>query len=319
MATTAIAPRMPLQQLRTTIQLNAHLTALRYATRSVPIRHASGKSKGDNRARDQPKKKKKARIEFKQYSLKDAEQYSLCDAIRSESLSHPIQGQLVKRTTTRYIKAFEVGRPPNSPKYDLAVKLRTVKNGPTVRNQLRLPHAVVTSLRICVICPPDSRHAEAAKRAGASVVGEETVFDALKDGRIEFDRCICHQDSVAKLNKAGVGRILGPRGLMPSAKFGTVVKDVAASVKDLVGGSEYRERNGVLRMAVGQLGFTPEELQANIKTFMTEVKKDIDLLSEKVTKEIHEVVLSSTNAPGFSLNGEFRSSNSPPSRDLAVV
>lgn len=82
MSTTAITPCMPFQHLRTTIQLNAHLTALRYANRSVPIRYASGKSKGDNRARDQPKKKKKARIEFKQYSLKDAEQFSLCDAIR---------------------------------------------------------------------------------------------------------------------------------------------------------------------------------------------------------------------------------------------
>ena len=170
------------------------------------------------------------------------------------------------------------------------MKLRTIKNGPTVRNRLRLPHAVDTSLRICVICPPDSKHAEAAKQAGASVVGEDTVFDAVKEGRIEFDRCICHQESVAKMNKAGLGRILGPRGLMPSAKFGTIVKDVGASVKGLVGGSEYRERNGVLRMAVGQLGFTPEELQANIKTFMGEIKKDIGVLSDRVNKEIHEVV-----------------------------
>ncbi|KAL8936734.1 MAG: hypothetical protein Q9216_004775 [Gyalolechia sp. 2 TL-2023] len=302
MAISVVAPRIPIKQLTTTIQLNAHLTALRYANRSVPIRYASGKSKGTSRTKDQPKKKKKGkgRTDFKQYSLKSAEQFSLCDAIR-------------------YIKAFEVGRPPTSPKYDLAVKLRTIKNGPTVRNRLRLPHAVNTSMRICVICPPNSAHAQAAKKAGASVVGEDTVFDAVKEGRIEFDRCICHQDSVTKMNKAGLGRILGPRGLMPSTKLGTIVQDVRASVKGLVGASEYRERNGVLRMAVGQLGFTPEELQANIKAFMTEIKKDMDLLSEKVTKEIHEVVLSSTNAPGFSLNGDFRSPESPSSRDLAVI
>lgn len=191
---------------------------------------------------------------------------------------------------SRYVKAFEVGRAPTSSKYDLAVKLRTIKNGPVVRNRLRLPHAVDTSIRICVICPPDSKHAEAAKKAGASVVGEDTVFDAVKEGRIEFDRCICHQDSVAKMNKAGLGRILGPRGLMPSAKFGTVVKDVGTSVKGLIGGSEYRERDGVVRMAIGQLGFTPEDLQANIKTFMGEIKKDIGLLSDRVQKDIHEVV-----------------------------
>ncbi|KAI4283263.1 MAG: hypothetical protein L6R35_005231 [Caloplaca aegaea] len=300
MNTPKVIPRVALQQSRTAIQLCIHLNALGNANRSTFVRSASGKSLGDNRVRDQPKKKRKARIEFKQYSLKDAEQYSLCDAMR-------------------YIKAFEVGRPPTSPKYDLAVKLRTIKNGPTVRNRLRLPHAVDTSIRICVICPPDSKHAEAAKKAGASVVGEDTVFDAVKAGRIEFDRCICHQDSITKMNKAGLGRILGPRGLMPSAKFGTIVKDVAVSVKGLIGGSEYRERNGVLRMAVGQLGFTPEELQANIKTFMGEIKKDIALLSDKVNKEIHEVVLSSTNAPGFSLNGDFRSPTSPSSRDLSVT
>ncbi|KAL8655021.1 MAG: hypothetical protein Q9210_001144 [Variospora velana] len=300
MNTPKVVPRVALQQSRTAIQLSIHLNALRNANRSTFVRSASGKSLGDNRVRDQPKKKRKARVEFKQYSLKDAEQYSLCDAIR-------------------YIKAFEVGRPPTSPKYDLAVKLRTIKNGPTVRNRLRLPHAVDTSIRICVICPPDSKHAEAAKKAGASVVGEDTVFDAVKAGRIEFDRCICHQDSITKMNKAGLGRILGPRGLMPSARFGTIVKDVAVSVKGLIGGSEYRERNGVLRMAVGQLGFTPEELQANIKTFMGEIKKDIALLSDKVNKEIHEVVLSSTNAPGFSLNGDFRSPTSPSSRDLSVI
>ncbi|KAL8963204.1 MAG: hypothetical protein Q9193_000496 [Seirophora villosa] len=300
MSSPKVVPHVPLQKLHTAIQLNVHLNALRYANRFTFVRFASGKSVGDNRARDQPKKKRKARIEFRQYSLKNAEQFSLCDAIR-------------------YIKAFEVGRPPTSPKYDLAVKLRTVKNGPTVRNRLRLPHAVDTSIRICVICPPDSEHAEAAKKAGASVVGEDTVFDAVKAGRIDFDRCICHQDSIAKMNKAGLGRVLGPRGLMPSAKFGTIVKDVAASVKGLIGGSEYRERNGVLRMAVGQLGFTPEELQANIKTFMGEIKKDIALLSDRVNKEIHEVVLSSTNAPGFSLNGDFRSPTSPSSRELSVI
>lgn len=190
----------------------------------------------------------------------------------------------------RYIRAFEVGRAGSSPKYDLAVKLRTLKNGPAVRSRLQLPHPVKTGLRICVICPPDSPIAAAALKAGAVIVGEETVFEAVKEGRIDFDRCLCHIDSTQKLNKSGVGRMLGPRGLMPSAKFGTVVKDVGTSVRSLAGGSEYREKLGVIRMAVGQLGFSPEEMQSNIKAFMAEVKKDIAKLSDKIGKEIHEVV-----------------------------
>ena len=168
--------------------------------------------------------------------------------------------------------------------------LKTLKNGPTVRNRLRLPHPVDTSQRICVICPPNSAASAAAIKAGATLVGEDVIFDAVKEGRIEFDRCICHVDSLPKLSKAGLGRILGPRGLMPSAKMGTVVKDVGGFVSGMVGGSEYRERLGVIRMAVGQLGFTPEEMQRNIKAFMDGLKKDLAQLSDRISKEIHEVV-----------------------------
>ena len=189
-----------------------------------------------------------------------------------------------------YIRAFEVGRSPTSSKYDLAVRLKTAKNGPAVRNRLRLPHAVDTSLRICVICPPDSAISAQAIKAGATLVGEDTVFDAVKEGRIEFDRCICHVDSAQKLNKAALGRILGPKGLMPSTKFGTITKDVAGTVKNLVGGSEYREKLGVIRCAVGQLGFTPDEMQQNVRAFIAAIKKDLGNLSDRINKEIHEVV-----------------------------
>ncbi|PQE22840.1 50S ribosomal L1 protein [Rutstroemia sp. NJR-2017a BBW] len=219
-----------------------------------------------------------------------------------------------------YIRAFEVGQPPTSAKYEVHVKLKSLKNGPVVRNRLRLPHPVKTDIRICVICPPDSKYAESARAAGAALVGEDEIFEAVKDGRIEFDRCICQTDSLAKMNKAGLGRVLGPRGLMPSAKTGTVVKDPSLVLKDLIGGSEYRERLGVVRMAIGQLGFTPEEMQRNVKVFIEALKKDLAQLSDKINKELVEVVLSSTNSPGFSLNGEFRDLNSNlDPRDLSTL
>ena len=199
------------------------------------------------------------------------------------------------------------------------IKFKSQKNGPVIRNRLRLPHPVKTDLRICVICPPDSKYAEQAKAAGASLVGEEAIFEAVKDGRIEFDRCICQTDSLDKMNKAGLGRVLGPRGLMPSSKMGTVVKDPAAVLKDLIRGAEYRERLGVVRMAIGQLGFTPEEMQRNIKAFIDAIKKDMAHLSDRINKELAEVVLSSTNAPGFPLNGDFRSLDSSiTTRDLST-
>lgn len=168
--------------------------------------------------------------------------------------------------------------------------MRSLKNGPVVRNRMRLPHAVDTSSRIAVICKPDSPAAVAAVKAGASLVGEDTLIDAIKEGRIEFEKLLCHTDSVDKLQKANLGRILGPKGLMPSPKTSTVVSNVATAVKGMVGGTEYREKIGVVRLAIGQLGFTPEQMQANIKAFMTNLKADVAQISEQMTKEIHEVV-----------------------------
>ncbi|KIW01588.1 ribosomal protein L1 [Verruconis gallopava] len=242
-------------------------------------------------------KKRKQRKTYIVHDLKDMPQFALCDAMR-------------------YIRAFEVGSARN-PKYEVHINLRSLKNGPVVRNRIRLPHSVGEELRIAAICPPGSKHADAARKAGASLIGEEDIIDAIKEGKIEFDRLVCHEDSFPKLTKAGVGRILGPRGLMPSAKTDTVVKDVGAAVRDLVGGSEYRERLGVVRLAIGKLSFTPEMLQKNIRAFMEQLKKDINALSDRIHKDVHEVVLSSTSSPGFSLNGEFASKTGIGPKELA--
>ena len=99
--------------------------------------------------------------------------------------------------------------------------------------------------------------------------------------------------------------MLGPRGMMPSAKMGTVATDVAAALRNMHGGTEFRERTGAVRVAIGQLGYTPEQLADNIKALLTLMKKDMGAISDRTPKEIHEIVLSSTNGPGFSLNGDF--------------
>lgn len=190
----------------------------------------------------------------------------------------------------RYIKAFEVRRQPDVPKYDIHVKLRTKKDGPIIRNQIRLPYAVKTDIRVAVICPPDSAAAQEAREAGAVLVGEEEIFKHIKDGKIDFDRCIAVPDSLPKINKEGLPRVLGPMGLMPSVKLGTVVDKPGPAVRNLLGGSLYRERQGVVRMAVGRLSFTPEQLRDNVRAFVGAVKKDASLMSESVLKEVTEVV-----------------------------
>jgi large subunit ribosomal protein L1 len=213
-----------------------------------------------------------------------------CSTYSRISFPTSAEEEQAKAQFIRYIRAFEVARDPHTSKYEVAVKLRTLKNGPAIRNNLRLPHPVKANIRIAVICPANSKIAEQAKAAGAALVGEEEIFDAVRAGNIDFERCVCHVDSMQKLSKANLGRQLGPKGLMPSAKTGTVVKDVASTVKNLTGGAGYKEKLGVVRMAIGQLAFTPEQMQNNIRTFMDYLKRDINLLSDRISKEVHEVV-----------------------------
>ncbi len=185
---------------------------------------------------------------------------------------------------------MEVTRDPEVPKYDIHIKLRTKKDGPIIRNQIRLPHAVKTDIKVAVICPPDSPAAAQAREAGAAYVGEDEIFARVKEGNIDFDRCLAVPASLPKLAKEGLPRILGPRGLMPSVKLGTVVDKPGPAVRNMMGGSMYRERAGVIRMAVGRLSFTPEQLRDNVKAYVTAVKKDAGVLSDQIVKEISEVV-----------------------------
>ena len=185
---------------------------------------------------------------------------------------------------------MEVGRESTVTKYEIHIRMRTRKDGPVIRNMIRFPHAVQTESRICVICPPGSKQAKDAIAAGAVLVGEDEVFEAIKAGKIEFDRCLAHPDSLPALNKAALGRVLGPRGLMPSVKTGTVVEDVASRVEDLRGGTVYRERDAVIRLPIGQLGFSPEQLRDNLRTTIDSIKKDAAGLNDRINKEIYEVV-----------------------------
>lgn len=93
---------------------------------------------------------------------------------------------------------------------------------------------------------------------------------------------------------------------MPSQKFGTVVPNIASAMKEMTGKSDYRERLGVIRMAIGQLAFSEADLQKNIKVFIEQLKKEFGAMSFRADKSINEVVLSSTNSAGFSLNGDFK-------------
>ncbi|KAF5123307.1 50S ribosomal protein L1 [Metarhizium anisopliae] len=173
------------------------------------------------------KKKRAIPKDFKRHNLEKRQfpQFSLCEAMR-------------------VLRAVEVGQPPASIKYEVHINLKTARNGPVVKNSIRLPHPVQSDWQIAVICPEGSDIATAATAAGAVAVGEETLFEAIRKEKIDFDRLICHEASEKALNKAGLGKILGPKGLMPSKRMKTIVSDVTKSIRDSAGAADYRERQG---------------------------------------------------------------------------
>lgn len=206
----------------------------------------------------------------------------------------------------RYARAFEVGQSPYSVKYDLAVNLKTSKAGAVIKSRIRLPHPVRSDRRIGVICKEGSAVAIQAMAAGAVAVGEETMFDIIRSGSIAFTSVICDQSSADTLAKQkDLGRILGPKGIMPSVRQRTITTDVLGLLREMAGADNYREKDGVVRIAIAQLGFSPEMVAANVKAFVAKLKEDCQALEYQTRKDLHEIVLSTTHGPGFSLNGGF--------------
>lgn len=179
-----------------------------------------------------------------------------------------------------------------------------MRNGPVVRDTMRLPHPISTGERFGVICPEGSDVAAQAQQAGAVAIGEESLFERIRNGDMPFDKLLCHESSETALQKANLGRILGPKGLMPSRKLRTITKDVRKTMTS--GAMEFRERVGVVRLVVGQLSFSPRMVADNIAAFVKEVKSRCVMLEDSTEKAVNEVVLSSSHGPGFNLNGKFK-------------
>jgi large subunit ribosomal protein L1 len=140
-----------------------------------------------------------------------------------------------------------------------------------VRGVCQLPHGSGRKLRVGVFAK--GAKAEEAKKAGADVIGAEDLVEQVQKGVIEFDRCIATPDMMPLVGR--LGKVLGPRGLMPNPKVGTVTADVAAAVKAAKGGAvEFRvEKAGVIHAGVGKASFTEEALVDNIRAFTDAVMK----------------------------------------------
>ena len=138
-----------------------------------------------------------------------------------------------------------------------------------VRGSLVLPHGIGKSQRVVVFAKGDL--AEAAKEAGADEVGQEDLAAKIKDGWLDFDACIASPDMMGLVGP--LGKTLGPRGLMPSPRSGTVTPDVAKVVKEYKAGKvEFRNDNGgIVHALVGKLSFDNQQLVENIQTFIDHI------------------------------------------------
>jgi large subunit ribosomal protein L1 len=167
-----------------------------------------------------------------------------------------------------------------------------------VRGVVNLPNGTGRSVRVAVFARGPK--ADEAKAAGADIVGAEDLVTAVTGGTIDFDRCIATPDMMGLVGR--LGKVLGPRGLMPNPRVGTVTMDVAAAVKASKGGAvEFRvEKAGIVQGLVGKASFGEEKLVENIKAFVDAVAK-AKPAGAKGTY-IQRVAVSSTMGPGVKVD-----------------
>jgi len=165
-------------------------------------------------------------------------------------------------STTKYDETVEVS-------LNLGVDPRHADQ--MVRGTVALPHGTGKSIRVAVFARGDK--ADEAKAAGAEFVGAEELADSIQKGEIDFDRCIATPDMMAVVGR--LGKVLGPKGLMPNPKLGTVTPDVAGAVAAAKSGQiEFRvEKAGIVQAGVGKASFSAEALAENITTFIDAIAR----------------------------------------------
>ena len=205
--------------------------------------------------------------------------YALTDAVA-----------LIKsRATAKFDETVEVA-------FNLGVDPRHADQ--MVRGVCNLPNGTGKTLRVAVFAK--GAKADEAKAAGADIVGAEELVQEIQGGKIDFDRCIATPDLMPLVGR--LGKVLGPRGLMPNPKVGTVTMDVTKAVTDAKGGAvEFRaEKAGIVHAGVGKASFTTEALIENIRAFADSVNKAKP--SGAKGTYVQRVSLSSTMGPGIKID-----------------
>ncbi|MFU8797928.1 MAG: 50S ribosomal protein L1 [Gammaproteobacteria bacterium] len=184
---------------------------------------------------------------------------------------------------------------------DIAINLGVdpKKSDQAIRSATLLPHGTGKTAKVAVFA--QGANAEAAKTAGADIVGFEDLAESIKAGNMDFDVLIATPDAMRIVGQ--LGQILGPRGLMPNPKVGTVTADVAGAVKNAKSGQvRYRtDKNGIIHCAIGKVSFEAEQLEQNLQALIQDLKKIRPASAKGVY--VKKMTLSSTMGPGLTLEG----------------
>lgn len=172
------------------------------------------------------------------------------------------------------------------------------KSDQVVRGATVLPNGTGRDVRVAVFAQSDN--ADKARAAGADIVGFDDLAAEIKSGRLDFDVVIATPDAMRIVG--ALGTVLGPRGLMPNPKVGTVTPNVEEAVKNAKAGQvRYRtDKNGIIHAAIGKVGFTPEALKANLDALLGDLKKAKPASSKGVY--VKKVSLSTTMGPGVQID-----------------
>lgn len=192
-------------------------------------------------------------------------------------------------STTKFKESFDIS-------INLGVDPR--KSDQVVRGATTLPHGTGKAVRVAVFAQGDN--VEAAKAAGADKVGFEDLSDEIKAGKLDFDVLIATPDAMRLVGQ--LGKVLGPRGLMPNPKTGTVTPDVATAVQNAKAGQvQFRaDKAGIVHGSVGQVGFEPAAVKENVEALLADLKRAKPASAKGIY--LQKVTLSTTMGPGVSID-----------------
>ena len=172
------------------------------------------------------------------------------------------------------------------------------KNGEqNVRGKIKLPKSLGKQVKVCVFVPEDKQ--QEAKDAGADIVGSDELVQKVEGGFTEFDRCIASPDMMSKVGK--LGKVLGPRNLMPNPKLGTVTNDIKQAIDDAKAGEiEYKNNETLIQAGIAKSSFEKEDIKNNIQFFVDKISKDRP--SGVKGDFVKKIYISPTMGPGINID-----------------